>query len=63
MSKTAPIAMKATGSNSLRKIAWADPDFKDMTPELEEDGGIGTHSNQKVSADMAANLWVYKWAS
>jgi hypothetical protein len=45
--------MKATWSDRMRKVVWADPDFKDMAPELDEDGGIGTHSNRKFAADLA----------
>ena len=54
MSETAPNAMKATWSDRMRKVVWSDPAFKEMAPELDEDGGIGTHSNRKFAADSAA---------
>jgi hypothetical protein len=54
MSETAPNAMKAIWSDRMKKVVWTDAAFKDMAPELEEDGGIGTHSNRKFAADSAA---------
>jgi hypothetical protein len=54
MIETGPNNIKATWSDKLRKIVWVDPEFRDALPELDDDGGIGTHSNRKFAADTLA---------
>jgi hypothetical protein len=54
MIETGTNNIKATWSDKLRKILWADPEFRDASPELDNDGGIETHSNRKFAADTLA---------
>ncbi len=52
---TGPNNIKAMWSDKMRKIVWgADPEFRDASPELDNDGGVGTHSNRKFAANTLA---------
>ena len=55
MIETGPNNIKATWSDKLRKIVWADPEFRGALPKLDDVGGIGTHSNRKFADDILAN--------
>jgi hypothetical protein len=37
--------LKSAWADKLRRYIWSDDEFKEMSPELNDDGGIGTHSN------------------
>ncbi len=52
-----PNNLKSSWQNTLKKVVWSDPQFKDCQPELdnEEDSGIGTHSNQKFAANFTSH--------
>jgi hypothetical protein len=52
-----PNNLKLSWQNTLKKVVWSDPQFKDCQPELddEEDGGIGTQSNQKFAANFTSH--------
>jgi hypothetical protein len=46
--------LKSAWADKLRRFIWSDDEFKEMSPELNDDGGIGTHSNRKLAATSAA---------
>ena len=53
---TGPNNLKSAWRDRPKKVVWCDPQFKDIQPELDdaEDGGIGTHSNQKIATDFTS---------
>ena len=54
--KTATNNVKSAWSDKLRKFIWSTPEFKAVSPELEEDGGVGTHINRKHAATAASKF-------
>ena len=53
---TAPNNLKGTWRRRSNTVAWKAPEFKAIEPEgAAEEGGIGTHSRRKFSADYASN--------